>query len=79
MNRIKTRLEKSASSGMSSELKKLCVINILNFNGVELNDLTAEDVVEYLEQNNQLTFENIEDLVKQWIEDTRTNYPENLK
>ena len=64
---------------MEEKLKVLCINEILKDNGVELNNMTANDIIEYLEINDTITFENIEELVKNWIEDTKINYPEYIK
>lgn len=83
MGNLRKRLSKVASND-SYDLKVLCVEKILKDNGVTLKAVDglssgqATDVVDYLETNETLTFENITQLVEKWIEETEENYPEML-
>lgn len=78
MNRILARINKAASTEVERVLKELCVEHILEDNGVRLSEMSVSDVVDYLEANETLTFENIQDLVEDWIQETEDNYPELL-
>lgn len=78
MNRIKQRMSKTAAYSTEQELKAICVKKILEDNGVTLAEMSEYDIVDYLQLNDTITFENIEDLVEEWIDDTRENYPEQI-
>ena len=80
MSNLKKRLNKVAEvvgfDYDSEELKIMCVESILKNNGIVLKEMTAKDLVEELEMNDTLTFDNIGNLVEEWVNSTEENYPE---